>query len=316
MLISVVVPTYNRLGVLQRVLERIGTQTIGRDRYEVIVVDDASSDGTWEYLRELDTIRKYRNESNMGRAATRNVGIANVRAGIILFLDDDVLAENRLIEAHLDIHGQYGTAAVVGAVLPSPEIKRTAVNLYYNRHHEWCLREMRKASVSLPYRFLKTANLSVPTRVFNKIGVFDERFRTYGGEDTELGLRMRANSIGIVFADDAIGYHWHDETVDSMMTKARSVLQSARLFGRLDACRAERYNGFFTHDYHSNTSIRNIVYNIAKRVAFMRTVRLVNERIVRRFNGQPRMFGMLAGFNIPLLGVQCRHQAAKDERCE
>lgn len=316
LLISVIVPTYNRLGVLQRVLSRIGRQTVARERYEVIVVDDASSDGTWEYIRTLENVRRYRNATNRGRAVTRNVGIANARAGIILFLDDDILADSRLIEAHLEKHRQCGAVAVVGAVVPSPDIKKTAVNLYYNRHHDWCRREMRKASESLPYQFLKTANLSVPAHIFSLIGAFDERFRSYGGEDTELGRRMSASSIGMVFADDAIGYHWHDETVDSMMLKMGSVVHSARIFGQMDDGRSERYDGFFTHEYHPNTSMRYIAYNIAKKVAFTRTGGLINERIVRRYNDRPQMFSILTRLNIPLLGMQCRRQAEEAERCE
>jgi len=62
--ISVIIPTYNRLNVLKRTLSCINKQTISRNKYQVIVVDDASTDGTGKYLKSLDNIDYQINEIN------------------------------------------------------------------------------------------------------------------------------------------------------------------------------------------------------------------------------------------------------------
>lgn len=87
---SVVVPTHNRLELLKQSLRSIESQTF-KD-YEVIVVDDGSEDGTWQFLTELgDRVRAIRTSSNVGPGEARNIGIAKASGSYIAFLDSDDL---------------------------------------------------------------------------------------------------------------------------------------------------------------------------------------------------------------------------------
>lgn len=304
--LSVIIPTYNRLNVLKRTLSCINKQTISRDRYQIIVVDDASSDGTGEYLNTLGNIDYHINETNKGRAITRNIGIRKAKSNLILFIDDDIWADSRLLEAHIKKH-KYLEAVVVGAIIPSLETKITAVNIYYNRHHEWCLKEMRSNATSLPYNFLKTANLSVPKKIFDKIGIFDERFYHYGCEDTELGARIKSNGYKIVFEDNAVGFHYHNETVEGMINKIIANVISAKLFQDINRVYVDNYNGFFIPEYHKNDCVRNIIYNAIKRVLFLKIVRDINLLTIKLLNNNKTMINVLVTINLPIIRTQYLH---------
>ena len=84
---SVVVPTYNRLNFLTKTIESIRGQTY--NGYEIIVVDDGSTDGTPNYLATLDNELKWLRQKNRGPAAARNLGAAKATGAYIAFLDSD-----------------------------------------------------------------------------------------------------------------------------------------------------------------------------------------------------------------------------------
>lgn len=98
-LVSVIIPTYNRLELLKRSVESVMAQTY--ENWELIVVDDCSQDGTREYIESLKDSRVsyYRNEINMGPAASRNVGAAKAKGSLLAFQDsDDIWMPDKLVK--------------------------------------------------------------------------------------------------------------------------------------------------------------------------------------------------------------------------
>ena len=89
MLFSVVIPTYNRLSLLPRTLEFVWRQRF--TDYEVILVDDGSTDGTQEYLRGIGNKVRTINQANLGPGAARNVGAREAKGEYVAFLDSDDL---------------------------------------------------------------------------------------------------------------------------------------------------------------------------------------------------------------------------------
>ena len=88
--ISVVIPTYNRLYLLKRVINTIANQNFGNDKYEIVIVDDCSNDNTKYYLKNLKLNINYSyiiNKNNLGRALSRNKGIRNSRGDLIILID-------------------------------------------------------------------------------------------------------------------------------------------------------------------------------------------------------------------------------------
>src|SRR6185312_7575364 len=105
--ISVVIPTYNRLDTLQHVVPTLLAQDVARNRYEILVCDSNSTDGTAEYLARVsseDGNVRHLPGAYGGRAAARNAGVAAARGRIVLFNDADILASPDLLARHLRRH--------------------------------------------------------------------------------------------------------------------------------------------------------------------------------------------------------------------
>src|SRR6185503_19644585 len=104
--VSVVIPTYNRKAQLVECLAALERQTVLPQEFEVVIVDDGSTDGTEAALRErtFPFQLQYHRQSNQGPGTARNFGIAVAQGELVLFIGDDIFADPRLLEAHLVAH--------------------------------------------------------------------------------------------------------------------------------------------------------------------------------------------------------------------
>lgn len=115
-LVSVVITTYNRLNFLQQAVNSVKTQTF--KNWELLVIDDASPDNTWEWLTELqnEKIRVFRQEKNTERSAARNRGLSEAKGEFVMFLDDDDrLRPNGLTDLVKPLSSDSKIVAAVGA---------------------------------------------------------------------------------------------------------------------------------------------------------------------------------------------------------
>src|SRR5438552_17646817 len=101
--ISVIIPTFNRSAMLADTLESFAAQSLPKNRYEVIVVDDGSKDTTREVCRDCASRieLKYLHMDNSGTSAAKNRGVLASRGKIVLFFDGDAIAAHRSLEAQL-----------------------------------------------------------------------------------------------------------------------------------------------------------------------------------------------------------------------
>lgn len=194
--ISVQICTYNRKKLLEKVIESLLSQTFSRDLYEIVVVDDGSTDGTSGLLNALDIPVNFRyiQQGKLGLAIARNKGIREAEGEYILFLDDDVLADSRLLEEHVRFHESHSDSIVKGWVnhISTPEIPVRP---------RWTWRDFSTA-------FFWTSNVSVARSRLFEAGLFDEDFREYGWEDLELGLRLKKLGLKSRYHRKAVGYHY------------------------------------------------------------------------------------------------------------
>ena len=107
--LSVIICTYNRADLLGKTLESLTAQTLSRSEFEVIIVDDGSSDHTADTVRAFQDLLplQYFRQGNAGLASARNHGIFSSRGEIALFLDDDDVATGSLLEEHMKSHRRY-----------------------------------------------------------------------------------------------------------------------------------------------------------------------------------------------------------------
>jgi glycosyltransferase involved in cell wall biosynthesis len=185
----------NRKETLKLVLESLADQSIHPDRYEVVLVDDGSTDGTGEMAKSLDVPYRltYGYQPHSALATARNHGIGLSKGEIMLYIDDDVLADHHLLEEHLRAHEQY---------------QQCVVNGWVNHVETAEIPEKPKFTMAdISTSFFWTSNVSVRVDDLYRAGLFDESFKEYGWEDQELGLRLMA--IGLVRKTNyrAIGYH-------------------------------------------------------------------------------------------------------------
>jgi glycosyltransferase involved in cell wall biosynthesis len=196
--VSVVVATHNRAGRLAALLASLRAQTLPRDEFEVIVVDDASSDdgATRRALEAEPDIRVIHRERSQGPAAARNAGWRAARAPLVAFTDDDCRTDPGWLAAHVATADAHPGAIVQGRIAPDPDelpdLKPTA-------------RTMTVAELG-PY--YETANMAYPRALLEELGGFDETsFTGPGGEDTDLAWRGIRQGVETVFASDALVYH-------------------------------------------------------------------------------------------------------------
>jgi GT2 family glycosyltransferase len=194
--LSVVLPTYNDAPILGRALAALAAQSLAPAAYDVVVVDDGSTDETPHVIAAANTgpvrIRSVRLDRNRGRSAARNAGIRATSAPLIVFVDSDVLVRPDFLQRHLAIHTTAGRPAVGRGpvvVIPEPHIPS------------------RTPLVTSSPAYLDTANASVPRQTLVDAGLFDEGFRVYGWEDFDLGLRLQARGVPRVFSPAAVAFH-------------------------------------------------------------------------------------------------------------
>ena len=109
-MVSVVIPTFNRCGFLKEAIESVMKQTY--PSWELIIVDDASTDNTRSFLQDIEDVRitKIYLDKNMGLSRARNVGLNQARGEFIHFLDDDDLLPKGALAAHIKNFRKYPKA--------------------------------------------------------------------------------------------------------------------------------------------------------------------------------------------------------------
>ena len=220
--LSVVVPTHEKLPLLRRALAALAGQTLDPADWEIVVVDDGSTDGTADWLAGeapgwAGRLRVVSPGRNVGRAAARNLGGRAATGEWILFLDDDIVAPPTLLDEHLERLVAHPGWGVIGLV-------RTATGIVDAPHFHYIdTRGVAKVDGDVvPARYLVTQNTSVPRAAFVGAGGFDERFAAYGFEDMELGFRLE-DEQGVRFLPlrDPVPEHIHHHDLGAWLDKKR-----------------------------------------------------------------------------------------------
>ena len=206
---SVVIPTKNRAALLAEAIDHIESQTISREQYELIVIDNDSTDDTRSVIEQkAKTYSNFRSgwQEKPGAAATRNAGLRLAKGDLILFIDDDVQAEPGLIESHLQWQSKNPSTSVIGAV-SMPWAGTSDPFLRYLRDHR-ILNPYTPSKGPIDFAYYHTCNVSTPTQLLYDVGGFNENFQIYGMEDIELGYRLEKAGCRMVFAADARAIHY------------------------------------------------------------------------------------------------------------
>ncbi len=206
MFISLVIPTYNRWPILEKCLVALEAQSPSGeiDDYEVVLVDDGSTDGTPSRLREqaarFPHVRLVE-QAHGGPAEGRNRGVDHARGDVIVFIDSDLVVTPQFLSSHARALQRYWHQSgnrlcfTYGAVINTANFDQPTTERHKLRDLSWA--------------YFATGNVAIDRTVLQRSGLFDTGFRLYGWEDLELGERLRQMGVALVKCPEAVGYHWH-----------------------------------------------------------------------------------------------------------
>jgi len=227
MFISVVIPTYNRLPILQKCLRALEAQRLQAPLtdFEVVLVDDGSTDETVAWLRaEAAAFPHVRliQQDHGGPAQGRNRGVENARGEVIVFIDSDLVVTPTFLSCHakaLERQWQrtgHRRCFTYGAVINTANFADPTSEPHKLRDLSWA--------------YFATGNVAIDRALLEGAGLFDTRFHLYGWEDLELGERLRLQGVELVRCPEAVGYHWHPAlSLDQIPTLIRIEQERAKM---------------------------------------------------------------------------------------
>lgn len=209
--ISVVIPTYNRSSLLKPCLDSLASQTYPKSHYEVIVVDDGSTDGTEDFMREyakrLEINITYYRQENSGPAKARNNGIRLARGEFVAFTDDDCEADRNWL---MEIMKEFTSddIAGVGGMVDSKNNDMLSQYIDYYRL-------LQPPTEDGCVKYLVTANACYRRKVLLDVNGFSEEIKNPGGEDPDLSYKIKSLGYKFGFNPDSIVIHNHKQNIKS-----------------------------------------------------------------------------------------------------
>jgi GT2 family glycosyltransferase len=223
--LSVVIPTRRRWDKLRLTLAALANQTV--QGFETIVV----ADGMDQAVPALPGVRLLQQEHS-GPGVARNLGVAESRRGLILFIGDDMIPRPELVAAHLRRHSQRPghEVAVLGRIVWHAHVPR-------NRLHSW----LDWSGALFDYRLLElqadedagwsrfySSNVSMKRGLFELAGGFDPDF-FFDYEDLDFGYRLGRQGMRLLYESGAVVEHLHPYDWDGVRRRYESRAEAEQL---------------------------------------------------------------------------------------
>ena len=228
--VSVVIPTYNRKSILEKCLKALEKQTLSKSisNYEIVVVDDGSTDGTPNWIRNNSEILPHVvlfEQEHGGPALGRNLGVMKSKYEIIIFIDSDLIVLEDFLVCHVNKlfyswkkNNKY--CFTYGSVINTSN--------FANPKNE----KFKLTDVSFAY--FATGNVAISKELLLNVGLFDTRFSLYGWEDLELGERLKKIGTKLIKCPEAVGFHWHPPfdcgQIESLISQEKERARMALVF--------------------------------------------------------------------------------------
>ena len=228
--VSIVIPTYNRKPILEKCLIALENQKLNDNinNYEVIVVDDGSTDDTTSWIKKnnevLPHVVLYEQEHG-GPALGRNLGVMKSKYEIIIFIDSDLVVLEDFIVCHvnkllLSWQKNNKKCFTYGSVINTSNFNNPESETY--------------KLTDISFAYFATGNVAISKELILNIGLFDTSFSLYGWEDLELGERLKKLGTKLIKCPEAVGFHWHppfDLTqIESLIAQEKERAKMALIF--------------------------------------------------------------------------------------
>ncbi|NEP11908.1 MAG: glycosyltransferase [Symploca sp. SIO2C1] len=268
--ISVIIPTYNRSQYLEYTLNSLVSQTLDKFNFEVVVIDDGSTDDTFQMVKTFENFLNikfaYQIDKGFRAASSRNLGIRIADGKICMFIDSGILVKSDCLKQHLDAHAKqekevaivgyiYGYSAeseadfgvpidpnaadssIANLATPNAAIEKVCdmrENIYQKYHDKI-------EDTIVPWTLFWAGHVSVSRSSLFEVGLFDENYDgNWGTEDNDLGYRLYQAGKEILLCRDAVVLHLpHKVDVNSRL---RGGAENCRYFN-------EKFQTFETQLY-------------------------------------------------------------------
>lgn len=233
---SILIPTHDRMDILPEVLEALARQH-GPPRFDVVIVDDGSTDGTWEWLQKQEFVFpvKLLRQDNQGPAAARNLALDHAKGEYVILLGDDMVPDRFWLQYHAAAHARRGHEAglvVVGQTDWHQSMPHTAFLDFLDDSGWQFAFDKIEDPEDVGFNFFYGSNISLPSKC-----LATERFNTEfpypAWEDTELGYRLKLQGSRFVFEPAARTYHAHKTTIVRFAQRQTKAGYCAVVFCRL-----------------------------------------------------------------------------------
>ena len=197
--ISVIIIGYNSEQSLPKLIDSLNSQTANPNLFEIIFVDDGSDDNSaniWESAKFESKFQLIQHKNNRGRSASRNSGIAQAKGEYCLFTNANIVLPKNWVQGYLDFFTENKkTTGACGLINYTSSDKK--FENYLNRKLRG-LHRFKNGDLVPPENVL-FANAAIRLDVLKKSGVFDENFKSYGGQELDLMLRINESFPQVQF---------------------------------------------------------------------------------------------------------------------
>jgi GT2 family glycosyltransferase/glycosyltransferase involved in cell wall biosynthesis len=215
--ISIIIPVFNQFHFTQACLASLQEHQ-GKERFEVIVVDDCSTDATAENVPRMEGVVYVRNVTNSGFIASCNRGAEKARGDYLLFLNNDTIVKDGWLSALVDTFAEEPQAGIVGSKLVYPDgrlqeaggvIWRDASGWNYGKFDD---PEKPDYNYLREVDYCSAAALMIPKALFQSVGGFDRKYAPAYYEDTDLSFKVRRADYKVLYQPLSEVIHYEGAT--------------------------------------------------------------------------------------------------------
>ncbi|MBN2145986.1 MAG: glycosyltransferase [Anaerolineales bacterium] len=206
---SIIIPSFNCSAALKQTLRALEEQASLLENFEVIIIDDGSTDDTIAWLKQASFpfLLQFLQQANRGPGAARNRGAEVAQGDLLIFLDADMIPALDFLQAYREGYESHPNAVLVGRILAWPEAYPTLFDRVVSMED---YRDLGSDLFSLSFYHLVSCNFAIYKTEFDALGGFDESLRMT--EDTDLGYRAWQQGVEMIYCPGAVGYHNHSRT--------------------------------------------------------------------------------------------------------
>lgn len=216
---SVIVPSYNVERAIEKCIQALLDQNYPKEKFSIIIVDDKSTDKTLSIVKgysDNKQVKIVKHFQNRGLSATRNSGIKASNSELIAFLDGDLVVQKDWAKLLAGILDSTDVVACMGDTKLPNEFIPNNIDRYLYSSKRGVRSLCNDQSVEVPGFIM--GNSAVKREALNECGLFDEEFDTWGGEDTDLAIRLWGRyPNGLRFEAKAVALHYHQRKLEVVL---------------------------------------------------------------------------------------------------